>query len=124
MCYRQWTFIRLNTTHFITISHYRKFVESRTCVEEFFLAYDQIVQGRRQHIIVVLVDKPGPRDLPPELDNYLKRHTYIEAYNYMEEMDAIRDKMRCAMPNVALKQLKVSHILRKCKNICLVTLVT
>ena len=77
-------------------------------MEEFSQAYYKVVQGSRQHLIVVLVDKPEPGILPPELDNYLMRHTYIEAHNFVQDMDVIREKIRCAMPNVALKQMKVS----------------
>ena len=57
---------------------------------------------------MVLVDKPGQGILPPQLENYLARNTYIEAQDYVEAMDAIREKIRCAMPNIPLKQLKVS----------------
>ncbi len=70
------------------------------------MAYDQVsLFGRTQHLIVVLIDKPEPDMLPPHLDNYLARNTYIEAYNYIQELDVIREKIRCAMPNTPLKEL-------------------
>ncbi len=89
-------------------SNCRNFVESHYCVEEFTLAYDQLVRGRRQHLIVVLVDKLELGILPPELDNYLLRHTYIGAHNYAQDIEVIRENIRCAMPNIPIKQIKVS----------------
>ncbi len=91
-------------------------MQSRICVEEFLLAYDQLVQGRRQHIIVLMIEKIYPDDLPPELENYLNRHTYIEAYYYDKEMDIIRERIRCAMPNKPLKMQKASVILIVCSD--------
>ena len=54
-----------------------------------------------------MINNPDPGDLPPELENYLNRHTYIEAYNYEKNMDVIKERIRCAMPNKPLKLLKV-----------------
>ena len=86
----------------------RNFLTSNTCLEEFLLAYDQLVQGRKKHLIVVMVNEPYPGELPPELENYLKRYTYIEAFNCDKDVDTIRERIRCAMPNMPLKQLKVN----------------
>ena len=84
------------------------FVESTICMEEFSLAYDQVsLFGRKQHLIVVLVEQPEPGVLPPELENYLARNTYIEAQNYVQALGVIREKIRCAMPNTPLNKLKV-----------------
>ncbi len=50
-----------------------------------------------------MIEKIYPDDLPPELENYLNCHTYIEAYNYEKEMEIIRERIRCAMPNKPIK---------------------
>ncbi len=78
-------------------------------MEELSLAYNQTLLGRRQHIIIVLVDKPAPGVLPPELEDYINSHTYIEAHNYADAVDTIQGKIRCAMPNVPLKHIKVGR---------------
>ena len=77
-------------------------------MEEFSLGYDQVsLFGRKQHLIVVLVDEPELGTLPPQLENYLARNTYIEAQNFIRDMETIREKIRCAMPNTTLRQKKV-----------------
>ncbi len=77
-------------------------------MEEFSQAYQQVVDGRINYIIVVLLQKPMHEDLPPELDTYLKTHTYIDAQMYPNDINTIRKKIRFAMPKTPLKVLKVS----------------
>ncbi len=91
----------------------RNFVESHWCLEEFSQAYHQVVEGRLNHIIVVLLEKPAPNKLPPELETYLTTHTYIDARNYTNEMETIRKRIRFAMPKVPQIQLRVckKHLL-------------
>ncbi len=87
----------------------RNFIKSPVCLEEFLLGYDQVsLFGRKQHLIVLVVDKPEPGMLPPQLENYLARNTYIEAHNFVHEMETIREKIRVAMPNISLKQLTLA----------------
>ncbi len=69
-------------------------------MEEFSQAYHQVVEGKLNYIIVVLLEKPAPNKLPPELEMYLTTHTYIDARRYAEEMETIRKCVRFAMPKV------------------------
>ncbi len=64
------------------------------------------LQARRNFVIVVLLEKPAPGKLPPELETYLETHTYIDARRYADEMDIIRKKIRFAMPKIPLKYLQ------------------
>ena len=81
------------------------------CKEVFSMAYDEVLKGRRHHIIVILVDHPGPDDLPSQLEFYLRHHPCILAQNLAVNMETIREKIRCAMPNTPIRQLKVRYIM-------------
>ena len=86
---------------------FRHFTDSGTCMEEFNQAYQQVVDGRLNHIIVVLLQQPVHNGLPSELDTYLKTHSYIDALKMPLDIDGIRKKIRFAMPRTPLKILKV-----------------
>ena len=87
----------------------REFVESHWCLEEFSQAYHQVVEGRLNYIIVVLLEKPAPNKLPPELETYLTTHTYIDARTHADELGTIRKRIRFAMPKVPLTDLLVRN---------------
>ncbi len=80
-------------------------MESHWCLEEFSQAYHQVIQGRLNYIIVVLLEKPAPNKLPPELETYLTTHTYIDARKYADEMEKIHKQIRFAMPKVPLNKV-------------------
>ncbi len=88
----------------------RAFVESHWCLEEFSQAYHQVVEGRLNHIIVVLLEKPAPHKLPPELETYLTTHCYIDARKYADNMETIRKRVRFAMPKIPRGKLLVRMI--------------
>ena len=48
-------------------------------MEEFIIADAEAMNGRKNFIIIVLKDKLEVNNLQPELKNYLKMHTYIDA---------------------------------------------
>ena len=78
-------------------------------MEEFSQAYHQVVEGRLNYIIVVLLEKPAQNKLPPELQTYLTTHTYIDARKYADEMDTIRKRIRFAMPKLAKRMLVITN---------------
>ena len=65
------------------------------------------MDGRTNYIIVVLLQKPVPNSIPPELDMYLKTHTYIDAQLYTHDTETIQKRIRFAMPKIPLQSLKV-----------------
>ena len=71
----------------------RNYVTDDMWKEVFSMAYDEVLKGRRHHIVVVLVDHPGPGDLPPQLEYYLRHHPSIQAHNYGANMDMIRNEI-------------------------------
>ena len=58
---------------------------------------------------MVLVEKPTRNKLTPELNAYLKSHTYIDATNFESNLETIRKRIRFAMPKIPLKEKKVSE---------------
>ncbi len=77
-------------------------------MEEFSQAYHQVVEGRFNYIIVVLLEKPDPSKLPPELETYLTTHTYIDARKYADKIETIQKRIRFAMPKEPRSYLLVS----------------
>ena len=86
---------------------FRNYVEDEVSKEIFSMAYDEVLKGRRHHIIVVLVDQPRPGDLPSQLEYYLRHHPCVEANHPAANLEIIQEKIRCAMPNTPIRQLKV-----------------
>ncbi len=97
---------------------HRSYVKSNSCMEEFNQAYQQVMDGKLSYIVVVLLQKPMAHDLPPELDTYLKTHTYIDAQKYPQHLETIRKRIRFAMPTLPLKVLKVSLFLAHASIAC------
>ncbi len=93
-----------------SIFYFRKFVESHWCLEEFSQAYHQVIEGRLNYIIMVLLEKPAPNKLPKELEMYLTTHTYIDARKYANEMGTIRKRVRFAMPKVPIVKVSKKHL--------------
>ncbi len=77
------------------------------CRFEFGEAYRLMEEGRRNYIIMVLVEKPTGNKLTPELKAYLKTFTYIDATNYEHDLETVRKRIRFAMPKRPLKQIEV-----------------
>ena len=84
------------------------FLDQYWCKFEFGEAYRLVMdEGRRNYIVVVLLEKPTRNKLTPELNAYLKSHTYIDATNYEHDLETVRKRIRFAMPKLPLKQIKV-----------------
>ncbi len=76
-------------------------------MEEFHQAYHEVMEGRLNYLVIVLLQKPLHHNLPPELDTYLKTHTYIDAQKLPLDILTIRKRIRFAMPNTPVRALKV-----------------
>ena len=107
LCIKSWLYLK-----FIISCIFRNFVESNWCLEEFSQAYHQVIEGRLNYIIVVLLEKPAPNKLPPELEVYLTTHTYIDARKHTEELETIRKRIRFAMPKTPRKILLVAIFIK------------
>ena len=58
--------------------HCRNFLKSKWGMEEFMIADNEAVNGRKNFIIIVLKEKIPKKDLTKELRTYLRTHTYID----------------------------------------------
>ena len=56
---------------------------------------------------MVLLERPAPNKLPPELETYLTTHTYIDARRHADEMETIRKRIWFAMPKVPRETILV-----------------
>ncbi len=77
-------------------------------MEEFHQAYHEVMEGRLNYLVVVLLQRPMAHDLPPELDTYLKTYTYIDAQKAPLDVNTIRKRIRFSMPKTPLKDIKVN----------------
>ena len=72
-------------------------------MEEFRIAHEQAVSGRRNFLIPVLLEDIKDLEMPDDLRLYLDTYTYLEVQN----SDSLaRKKIRYAMPKTPLKDLK------------------
>ncbi len=72
-------------------------------MEEFRIAHEQVVSGRRKFLIPVLLEDINKLNVPNDLRLYLDTYTYLE----VQSSDSLaRKKLRYAMPKTPLKDLK------------------
>ena len=57
----------------------RNFLKSKWGMEEFMIADNEAVSGRKNFIIIVLKEKMKMKELTPELRTYMRTYTYINA---------------------------------------------
>ena len=72
-------------------------------MEEFRIAHEQVVNGRKKFLIPVLLEDVEDSDIPDDLRLYLDTYTYLEV-NSNESL--ARKKLRYAMPKTPLRDLK------------------
>ena len=97
-------------------------MKSKWCKYEFTHAYDIVLEGRTDYIVVVLLEDVPQKALTEELKVYLKTYTYIDAREYAKDIEMIRKKIRFALPKQSLKQLKVMNRLHASFLLCHVNL--
>ena len=55
----------------------KNFIQSEWCMLEFRAAHQRVLQGRRNYLIVVLLDEVDTKNLDDELKLYLRTNTYL-----------------------------------------------
>ena len=87
-------------------------------MEEFHIAHEQAVNGRRKLLIPILLGDISDMKIPDELKVYLETHTYLKVDHSTESGNAItQKKLRFAMPQTPLKDLKTLPPRREYKRI-------
>ena len=71
------------------------------------MAHTELVQGRENFIIFVMVDDIQIDDLPKVMKNFVKTRTYIEAIHLdkKKDLDQFRKKLHYSMPETPLKNI-------------------
>ena len=55
-------------------------------MEEFMIADNEAVNGRKNFIIIILKEKIPKKELSKELRTYMKTYTYIDATKNIEQL--------------------------------------
>ena len=84
-------------------------------MEEFYLAHQEVMDGRVSYLVPILMEAADINQLPLDLRTYLRTHTYIDAREY--DLQTLSKRIRFSMPDLPLAQLKdrqrQGHILRQ-----------
>ena len=56
-------------------------------MEEFMIADNEAVNGRKNFIIIILKEKIPKKELPKELRTYMKTYTYIDATKNIQQLE-------------------------------------
>ena len=88
------------------IIYFRRYVNSPWCVEEFLVAHQRMVTKQKNFLIPVLMEDLDANELAkhPELELYIKTHTYIDARTLQDinnpeqdkDIDTLRKRIRLA----------------------------
>ncbi len=77
------------------------YLQSEWCRMEFQAAHKEMLDGRENYLIVIALDNISLQQLPPEIDFYVKTHTYLEAKN-----EWFQKKLVYVMPEIPLSEIK------------------
>ncbi len=77
------------------------YLQSEWCRMEFQAAHKEMLDGRENYLIIIALDDISLQQLPPEIDFYVKTHTYLEAKN-----EWFQKKLLYAMPEMPLSEIK------------------
>ena len=82
------------------VLHFRNYLNSGWCKEEFSQGHLEAVEGHHRFIILIMLDDINVGDLPDEMQKYVKTHTYIDAINLnnRKDVELFRRKLLYTMP--------------------------
>ncbi len=76
-------------------------------MEEFYIAHQQVTEGKPRFLIPILLEDVPLDDLPQDLQTYLRTYTYIDAREY--DIDTLRKRIRFAMSDTPYKVLEAQQ---------------
>ena len=77
------------------------YLNSVWCRMEFQAAHREMLEGRTKYLIMIAMEGFPLELLPPEMDFYIKTHTYLEA-----ESNWFKEKLIYAMPEIPLTKIR------------------
>ncbi len=77
------------------------YLNSEWCRMEFQAAHREMLEGRTKYLIMIAMEGFPLGQLPPEMDFYIKTHTYLEA-----ESNWFKEKLIYAMPETPLTKIR------------------
>ena len=77
------------------------YLSSEWCRMEFQAAHREMLEGRTKYLIMISLDDVSLKQLPAEMDFYVKTHTYLDASS-----NWFREKLLYAMPETPLIKIK------------------
>ena len=90
---------------------HRNYLNSGWCKEEFQLAHLESVEGRYRFIILIMLDDIPVKDLPDEMQKYVKTYTYIDAtkLNNDKDVELFRKKLLYVMPKKPIGEFNIER---------------
>ncbi len=68
------------------------------------MAFEKVKEGKTDFLVPILLEDLSKQSLPRDIQTYIKTYTYIDARKY--DIETLRKKIRFAMPDKPLKNLK------------------
>ena len=89
----------------------RNYLNSGWCKEEFQLAHLESVEGRHRFIILIMLEDIDVKDLPDEMQKYVKTYTYIDAtkLNNDKDIELFKKKLLYVMPKKQIREYNIER---------------
>ena len=89
----------------------RNYLDSGWCKEEFQLAHLEAVEGRHRFIILIMLEDIDVKDLPDEMQKYVKTYTYIDGtkLDNDKEVDLFKKKLLYIMPKTPIREFNIER---------------
>ena len=73
------------------------------------MAHLEAVEGRHRFIILIMLEDIDVKDLPDEMQKYVKTYTYIDAtkLNNDKEIDLFKKKLLYVMPKKPIREFNI-----------------
>ena len=88
----------ITTSRGVLLALSQNFLESEWCKYEFFQAYQQAIEDRHFHLVIVLLQPfTALRDVPPVFKQYYKKYTciYVEEENFQDKLTrAVHEQLK------------------------------
>ena len=90
---------------------HRNYLDSGWCKEEFSQGHLEAVEGRHRFIILIMLEDIDVKDLPDEMQKYVKTYTYIDATKLHNDKDLelFRKKLLYVLPKKPIREFNIER---------------